>query len=164
MRENTLSGTVVEAAIALGRITVVDITRQAAEGTICGGEGSSHKGSHYTNPRTGDHYGRHQPGWPSHIRTPCAATPPSLWRFQDLGVWEARAVPHILMPPSKIAETIRNEKKNSKPKQSGNRKSYTHRASSQWRIGSLPLEILGQPKRYLCSQQRNRRHNKNQHP
>jgi hypothetical protein len=111
MRENTLSGTVVEAAIAPGRITVVDITRQAAEGTICGGEGSSHKGSHYTNPRTGDHYGRHQPGWPSHIRTPCAATPPSLWRFQDLGVWEARAVPHILMPPSKIAETIRNEKK-----------------------------------------------------
>jgi hypothetical protein len=30
-------------------------------GRYVGGQGSSHKGGHYTNPRTGDHYTHHKP-------------------------------------------------------------------------------------------------------
>jgi hypothetical protein len=29
-------------------------------GTYRGGSGSSHRGGHYSNPRTGGHYGRHR--------------------------------------------------------------------------------------------------------
>jgi hypothetical protein len=39
---------------------IVPVISEARGGHYAGGHGSSHKGGHYKNPRTGDHYEKHR--------------------------------------------------------------------------------------------------------